>query len=352
MIKNKIIIGLFIIFLSLYGIYKMLTQQNIPKIDTIKVKKGQIVNSISASGIIKASKEIEVISKIEGIVKKAVKEGENVKKDTYLLTFDETEARNLYNLAKERLNEVDIELNESKRELNNAVELFNCSAVSKSQLQRCEDRYNQARIRIKIAQEELELARIRLERHKYTSPINGVVITKNVREGQFVPRGYLLFTIADPASLEIEADVDELDAPGVKIGNKAIITGQIIKDGNILGVVTKVAPKALPSPTAGRIVKVIITPKDLPSVLKVGNQVEVEIITHTKNTYYLPLNVVFEDKEGKFVFVYDKGKVKKKRIVCGISNISYQEVLGLDKADEIIQPQRVELKENMKVRKK
>lgn len=347
----KIIIAIFIISLVGYFLHKILPTQNTPKIDTVKVKKGNITTSITASGRIKASKEVEIISKSNAFVEKVlVKEGERVKKGSCLLRFDEKEAKNLYNQAQEKLNEAYIELNESKKEVDRETELFDIGATSKTQLQRCQDRYNRAEIRVKIAQNELALTQIALEKLKCLSSIDGVIITKNIKDNQFVPVGYLLFTIADTSSLEIEADIDELDAPDVKIGNKAIITSQIIKDTEISGIVTRIAPKATQNQREGHtIVKVTIIPKNLPLVLKVGNQVEVKIIIKSKNTSYLPVDVVLEDNEGKFVFLYEKGRVKKKRITTGISDISHIEVFGLNNTDEIIKSQGIELEDNMKV---
>jgi hypothetical protein len=49
--------------------------------------------------------------------------------------------------------------------------------------------------------------------------------------------------------------------------------------------------------------------------------------------------------------VYNDGYVKKKRVTTGISNISFIEVFGLNKDDEIIRPYGIELKEKMKIRK-
>lgn len=350
----KIIIAIFIISAVGYFLHKILPSQNTPKVDIVKVKKGNITTSITALGRIKASKEVEIISKSNAFVEKVlVKEGEWVKKGSCLLRFDEKEARNLYNQAEGKLNEAYIELNESKREVDRETELFDIGATSKTQLQRCKDRYNRAEVRVKIAQNELALAQITLEKLKCLSPINGVIITKNIKDNQFVPVGYLLFTIADTSALEIEADVDELDAPEVKIGDKAIITSQIIKDTEISGIVTKIAPKATQNQREGHtIVKVTITSKNLPSALKVGNQVEVKIIVNSKNTSYLPVDVVLEDKEGKFIFLYEKGRVKKKRITTGISDISNIEVFGVNNTDEIIRCQGIELEEKMKVIKK
>ncbi|MEW6096463.1 MAG: efflux RND transporter periplasmic adaptor subunit [bacterium] len=347
----KIIIGISIIFLTGYFLHKSLSTHDIPKVSTVKIKKGTITASITASGRITAREKVDIMSKTEGLVEKVlVKEGARVKKGTCLVKFDKRDAESLYNQAKEKLNEAYIELNDSERELNRETELFKIGAVAETQLQRCKDRYNRASIRVRMAQEELAITQIRLQKLHCLSPIDGVIITENIKDNQFVPVGYLLFTIADTSSLEIEADVDELDAPEIKIVDKAIITSPIIKDTEILGVVQEIAPKATMTPEgAHTIVKVSIIPKNLPPALKVGNQVEVKIITHSKNTFYLPIDMVLEDKGGNFVFVYDKGRVLKKRITTGISNISYIEVFGLNNTDEIIRCQRIELKDKMRV---
>jgi HlyD family secretion protein len=352
----RIIIAVLFFSFIVWFLHNVFFSKDIPEITTIKLKEGNITTSITTTGWIRPVNEVEIISKTQALVKNVlVEEGDEIKRESLLLKFDIEETKNLYDQVKEKLNEAYVELECSKRELNREEKLFSIGAISKAQLQRYRDRYNIAKIKLKMIQEELSLVELKLKRLKCISPIDGIIITSNVKDGQFVLAGHSLFTIADTSTLEVECNVDELDSYKIRIGNKAIITTPMREGIQLLGTVTKIAPKVLIN-HKGRhnIVKVTVTltNTNLPYGLRLGGQVDVKIITQTKHTYYLPVDVVLEDKGGRFVFVYDGGYVKKKMVATGISNLSCIEVFGLNKEDKIIKPYGIELEEGMRVRKR
>ncbi|MDI6703493.1 MAG: efflux RND transporter periplasmic adaptor subunit [bacterium] len=203
-----------------------------------------------------------------------------------------------------------------------------------------------------MAQEELTLARVKLSKLRVISPQSGVVIAKKIEDGQAVGLGEPLFVVADIDSLEIEVEIDEVDIPKVKVGQTAIITSEGLPDCEFKAKVVKIAPQAEIKENA-TVVKTTLRLNSSGN-LKIGNQVDVKIITDRKSDILtLPLGALIEEEGKSFVFVYSGGMAKKEEVTTGISSIDQIEIIsGLKEGDEIIIPHGLNLRDQDRVRKK
>lgn len=196
---------------------------------TETVGKGDISNSITATGTIEPVTEVEVGTQVSGIIDKiyvdynsVVKAGEVIAEmDRVTLTNDLQSAKATYDGAKaeyeyqkkvhqrnEKLHEKEL-ISEQDYELS----LYTYqSALSK---------FDQSRAAYSKAQRNLSYATI-------TSPIDGVVTSRDVEEGQTVASGFetpTLFTIAaDLTQMQVVADVDEADIAGIAEGARVTFT--------------------------------------------------------------------------------------------------------------------------------
>ena len=128
--------------------------------------------------------------------------------------------------------------------------------------------------RIKQEEANLESARYDLTKVRLVSPINGVVIRRNIEAGETAivgtmnNAGTVLLTIADLSVLETEIEVDETDIPYIRIGQAAKITIDAIPDGEFAGRVTEVGNSPIQvtgaAATTGRATnfKVVVTIDD------------------------------------------------------------------------------------------
>ena len=192
---------------------------------TETVKKGTLSNSITATGTIEPVTEVEVGTQVSGIIDKIyvdynskVTKGQVIAEmDKITLQSELLSARATHDGNKA---EYDYQLNLYNR--NKALyekQLISATDFEQSayNFQRAKSTFEQSKASLAKAERNLSYATI-------TSPIDGVVTSRDVEEGQTVASGFetpTLFTIAaDLTKMQVVADVDEADIAGVKEGAK------------------------------------------------------------------------------------------------------------------------------------
>ena len=187
---------------------------------TEKVKTGSVSNSITAIGTIEPVTEVEVGTQVSGIIDKIyvdynsiVKQGEVIAEmDRVTLLSDLQSAQATYNGAKAEY-EYQKKLYERNRKLHEK------QLISDTDYEQSTYDYQRAKSTYEQTQAELSKAERNLSYATITSPINGIVTSRDVEEGQTVASGFetpTLFTIAaDLTQMQVVADVDEADIAGV-----------------------------------------------------------------------------------------------------------------------------------------
>jgi HlyD family secretion protein len=146
--------------------------------------------------------------------------------------------------------------------------------------------YNQAKEQVNSARESVQRAQTNLGYATITSPIDGVVLSKAVEEGQTVAASFNtpeLFTIAqDLTDMRVIADIDEADIGGVKEGQRVSFTVDAFPDDHFEGQVTQVRQQAT---TESNVVtyEVVISARNNDLKLKPGLTANVTIFTLEKN---------------------------------------------------------------------
>ena len=212
---------------------------------TEKAQIGSVSNSITATGTIEPVTEVEVGTQVSGIIDKIyvdynsiVKQGEVIAEmDRVTLLSDLQSAQATYNGAKAEY-EYQKKLYERNRKLHEK-QLISDTDYEQStyDYQRAQSTYEQAQAELSKAERNLSYATI-------TSPIDGIVTSKDVEEGQTVASGFetpTLFTIAaDLTQMQVVADVDEADIAGVVDGAKVTFTVDAYPDDTFEGEVKQV----------------------------------------------------------------------------------------------------------------
>ena len=229
--KKTLIIIAVIVVLIIAGCWIFGGAKAKSKVDfaTEKAQIGSVSNSITATGTIEPVTEVEVGTQVSGIIDKIyvdynsiVKQGEVIAEmDRVTLLSDLQSAQATYNGAKAEY-EYQKKLYERNRKLHEK-QLISDTDYEQStyDYQRAQSTYEQAQAELSKAERNLSYATI-------TSPIDGIVTSKDVEEGQTVASGFetpTLFTIAaDLTQMQVVADVDEADIAGVVDGAKVTFT--------------------------------------------------------------------------------------------------------------------------------
>ncbi len=171
---------------------------------------------------------------------------------------------------------------DTKRTLDRNTELFSKNLIAQSEKDSSQTAYDNALINLKQAQASYDLAMTDLKNTTIVSPIDGIVISRNVNAGQTVAASFsapTLFTIARGlAEMQIEANIDEGDIGKVKNGQQAIFTVDAFPDENFSG---KVRQVRLEPQIVQKVVTyiVIIKVRNDKLLLKPGMTANINIIT-------------------------------------------------------------------------
>ncbi|MEY4483779.1 MAG: hypothetical protein RL693_1231 [Verrucomicrobiota bacterium] len=201
-------------------------QDEKPQFQTVPVKKGDVVQAVTATGTLHAVISVEVGSQISGIIKTLHADfNTNVKSGQVIAqldpaTYEAISNQNEGELASAQANLELATLNEKRKR-----ELVLENAAPQADLDKAVADLHQAEATVKIKQAVLQKSKIDLARCTITAPVDGVVIERKVDVGQTVAATMtapVLFTIAnDLAKMQIEANVSEADIGGVKVGQIA-----------------------------------------------------------------------------------------------------------------------------------
>ena len=237
--------------------------------ETAKIEKQDIHTSITATGTIEPATSVTVGTQVSGIVAKLyVDYNSVVKKGQVIAELDKTNLISELNRAKADLSSAQSTLNYETANFKRYQTLFDKGLVSANDYENARLTYDKARQTVASSRERVQKAQTNLGYATITSPIDGVVLSKSVEEGQTVAASFNtpeLFTIAqDLTDMRVIADIDEADIGGVKEGQHVSFTVDAFPDDKFEGYVTQVRQQATTSSNVVTYQVVISAPnKDL-----------------------------------------------------------------------------------------
>ena len=255
--------------------------------ETAKAEMTNIQNSITATGTIEPVTSVTVGTQVSGIVSRLyVDYNSVVKKGQVIAELDKTNLISELNNAKANLSSAQSSMNYQLANYNRYKTLYEKGLVSADEYESANLSYQQSRQQVAQARESVNKAQTNLGYATITSPIDGVVLSKSVEEGQTVAASFNtpeLFTIAqDLTNMRVIADIDEADIGGVIEGQRVVFTVDAFPDDTFEGRVTQVRQQAS---TESNVVtyEVVISAPNRDLKLKPGLTANVTIYTLEKN---------------------------------------------------------------------
>lgn len=181
---------------------------------------------------------------------------------------------------------------------------------------------------------QIQILRDSLKDAKVTSPIDGVVSQRNIEATNMVSSQAQPFVIVDTSSLTVELKVSEDIINEIKQGDIVDISIPTYSDEILQGTVKTVSPSA--DTTSTYPVKVEIPNND--GTIKAGMFAEVSFVKDKRqNTVVVPRDAVFEEEDGKFVYVAENDTAVKRQVETGIDNGKDIEITsGIKQGDLVI----------------
>ncbi len=255
--------------------------------DTAKVENRNIQTSITATGTIEPVTSVTVGTQVSGIVSRLyVDYNSVVKKGQVIAELDRTNLISELNTAKANLSSSESTANYEQANYNRYKTLYDKGLVSANEYENALLSYRKAKEDVKARRESVQKAQTNLGYATITSPIDGVILSKAVEEGQTVAASFNtpeLFVIAqDLTDMRVIADIDEADIGGVKEGQRVTFTVDAFPEDMFEGQVTQVRQEAT---TSSNVVtyEVVISAPNADLKLKPGLTANVTIFTLEKN---------------------------------------------------------------------
>jgi HlyD family secretion protein len=354
-----------------------------------KVERGDLAKSVVATGKIEPITKVEVKSKASGIVKKLyVDYGDQVKKGQILCELDRDEIQARVDQARAQMEASDASLNATradlvrakvdaegpevpllKRAYERAQGMAKEGVVSASALDDAEKNYELALNKQNVSKAQLQVLQAKIgqaqgqlsqdranlkqleEQLGYTtieSPLEGVVLSRDVQVGDAVSSilvlgstATLVMTLGDTSEVYVKGKVDESDIGKVYLGQPARIKVESFKDKTFTGKVTKISPMGVEKDNVTTF-EVRVSINNPEGMLKAMMTANAEIILDEhKNVLQIPEGAIVYDKDKNASVEIPDTKVKEgKRKVAvniGISNGAKTELLkGLKEGDQVV----------------
>lgn len=175
----------------------------------------------------------------------------------------------------------------------------------------------------------------------YKAAIAGTVIEVNAQEGNLSPVQQPLVVVADLAQMNVEAQLNEVDAGKVQIGGKVTVTSKVLGNTSVQGTIDQIALEAVSQPSvqgnALPTVGVRIHLDQVPAGLKPGSTVSMQIIVATKKgVLAVPQIALFQEGSKNYVYCIQGGSLHKSEVKIGIGNDTHQEISSGLKAGDLV----------------
>ena len=371
----------------------------------VSLKKGAVVDRLTETGKVEYERIVDVKSAISGRVKMlSVDDGQDVNANDVMAVIgpDPDQALRLSEAAVS-VKRSNIMWKQKEKEYQRLSQLFEKQLISKEQLENAKDEldlakynYELAQLQLSILEEEVKSeetepseekpgetqpsvknpgeeedmeSKIQLQDFKVQAPLTGVVLTRNIEEGDMVIRGTssftqgtTLFRIGDPRKIIVSSMINEIDVPKLSVGMPVKIIPNADEQKTYQGKIEKISPQGINvnSIIYYRVEIVVLKPD---SFLKQEMTCDVDVVLGEKeDVSYLPVEAVLKvyqkDKESKetkqidkyMVFKKTGDKYKKTEVKVGLKSESRMEILGGLTPEDKVHPdaEKMEKKEKKK----
>lgn len=391
--KKKIIIGAVLaVAITAVVVFNLSNKKEVAiDVQTEKVKRGDVIKTVSASGKIQPVTDVKVSSNVSAkIMKLTVKEGDRVQRGQLLVSLDRTVYEASVNQskaelmrAKSQVISAEASLQKAKQDYDRIKGLFEKKLSAESELQSAEANLSTSQSALESAQSQVQAAQADLDRSldnlsktEIYSPIEGTVSKLNKEEGEIALGSQfsqdVIMVVANLAEMEARVNVDENDVVSISLSDTATIEVDALNEQKLHGRVTEIANtanvKAAGTQEEKTEFEVKIALSDNLPTLRPGMSTTSDITTDVKtNVLSVPIQCVtvrlpekLKRKEGiekdaaiandtasefkpnkdgvvEVVFVIENGTAVAKAVKTGIQSESHIEILeGIKEGDEVV----------------
>jgi len=321
----------------------------------------QAVTALNATGYVTAQRKAAVASKATGRLEwLGVMEGSRVRKDEIIARIESRDvaasreqAAAAVTVSEANLEQAQAELRDAERNLTRWRELYQNRYISQLELDTAVARADKASAAVRssaaaiaVARANLKAADVSFDQTLIRAPFDGVVLTKNANVGDNITpfssavdtKGAVV-TMADMATLEVEADVAESSLSRIKVGQPCEIQLDAVPDVRFAGEVNRIVP-TIDRAKATVMVKIRFVDRDeriLPDMSAKVAFLEREVSPADRNPVIaVPSQAVIDGDGAKIVFVMKDGRAMRTTVETGRALGDLIEIRGIPVGEKII----------------
>jgi len=311
-----------------------------PEQSTAKVERRRIEYKIEGAGDISPAVQVEVKPEVSARLKSIlVGIGDAVKKGQLIVELDDTDLQTEKASSETEIAGAQVALDKAQRNFERARQLYERKLISQEAFENLRSDRDTAQNSYEKALRRLQSVKDKLEKTKILSPMDGMVLTVPVVEGQVVVAaasvnsGTLLMSIADLSRMYISTHINQVDVAKIKQNQPVTVKVDSLGDAEMKGQVSLISPVA----SVVRNVKgftVTVRLEEIDPLVKPGMTAELSFpITTIENALAVPISAIFtEDDDTTVVYIIGKGTnpnaAVRVPIEVGVANFDFAEIKG------------------------
>lgn len=275
-----------------------------------------ISNDFSYSGKAAASKEISVVPTIPGEVMNYFFEvGDTVRENQVLFTVDSSDLNDKLRSAEASYNASKLNLENAEKTYTNNKVLFQGGIISETEMDQIKLSYESAKANIESLEVNLDILKKQINDCSVTSPMSGVIVSRNVERGGFASQTTPAYVIMDLSTIKVEVGVSEQAINVIHVGDKVQVTMSAVSDTPLIGKISTISPAS--SQTGTYSVKVELDNKD--GAIKSGMLADVNFVKEkADDAIILPRDAVLTKNGEFYVYIVEGDIAKKTPVTTGI----------------------------------
>jgi membrane fusion protein (multidrug efflux system) len=277
--------------------------------------------TVEALGTANANESVILTAQTSDVVQSIdFDDGDLVEKGQLLLKLTDREER-------ARLNELDINLQEAKRQLKRIDDLAQKSVASKQLL-------DEQQANVKALKAQFEVAKAKLEELELRAPFSGMLGVRQVSIGALVMPGDLIVTLDDVQIIKMDFTIAESHLASVSKGQQITATSAAYPDKTFIGKISSIASRIDPI-TRAIPIRAIIDNKDLK--LRPGMLLKIELQKEVLHTLVIPESALVPIEDKQYVFLIRDDKAVRQEVSVGLRKPGIAQITaGLNEGDVIV----------------
>ena len=329
----KYSIALAVVFIA--TVVFLITKGNTVDIEASEVTYAELVQAIYGTGFVEADAIASLSAEYSGTVSYVgALEGQNFTAGQKILEFDSPGPQFACRQAKAAFAEQEALMKDNALQSIRKKNLFKEGAVSRQEVDDAEKNLIQAEELLRQKEYLLKMRQDDLKKLIVKSPFSGTLTLQNVKKGDYVNASTLVARVVDTSSYLVSIEVDELDIPKIRNGQKATVAFDAYPDKRLSATVSRIVPQTDKITKTSKIYLTIEKPE---GNIQAGMTATANIIYNTRqHALLVRKSSVFEENHQNYVWKIENGHLKKQPIRQGASDMTYIEVLqGLKNGDKI-----------------